>query len=55
MAMNPQDLRLRNGERQPTQPVRTRGTAWKGHERRFQHAKLAAALATLALPKTAKP
>lgn len=45
MAMNPEDLRLRNGERQPTHNVRNRGTAWKGHERRFQHVKLAAALA----------
>lgn len=51
MAMNPKDLLLENGQRQPVRDDRQRrGVDWKGPRRTFQHDRLSAALGLLAVP-----
>lgn len=55
MAMNPKDVQLRNGNRQPSQPVRTRGTEWGARHRTFTHEALHRALQGLLGAKEVKP
>lgn len=52
MAMNPDDLKLRNGGRAPVnRATLKRGSEWNGMRRRFEHHKLAQALAGFGIAK----
>lgn len=51
MAMDPKDLKLPGGGRQPSTTVRNRSSGlWNDHARRFEHKRLAHALAALTKP-----